>query len=79
MHSITLTDKRHNDNRKEIYMVLFSIVATSQATKGNGNIERRLLPIILNWTATIREVQGATLNRTVINLVKENFCIVRRS
>ncbi|CAK1597796.1 unnamed protein product [Parnassius mnemosyne] len=45
-----------------------SVVATFQGTKGNGDIERRMLPIILCWAVTVHKLQGATLDKAVIDL-----------
>ncbi|GBP43262.1 ATP-dependent DNA helicase PIF1 [Eumeta japonica] len=46
---------------------------TFQAQRGYDNIERRILPIILNWTVTVHKLQGTTLDKTVINLRKKKL------
>ncbi|CAH1645765.1 unnamed protein product [Spodoptera littoralis] len=47
--------------------------ATFQANKGYGDVERRMLPIILSWAVTVHKLQGTTLERAVIDLGKKNF------
>lgn len=47
--------------------------ATIQATRGYGNVERQMLPIILCWAVTVHKLQGTTLGRAVIDLGKRNF------
>ncbi|KAF9822895.1 hypothetical protein SFRURICE_010424 [Spodoptera frugiperda] len=48
-------------------------VATFQATKGYGDVERRMLPLILSWAVTVHKLQGTTLEKAVIDLGKKNF------
>ncbi|KAG7299154.1 hypothetical protein JYU34_017689 [Plutella xylostella] len=47
--------------------------ATFQANKGYGDVERRMLPLILSWAVTVHKLQGTTLNKAVIDLGKKNF------
>ncbi|XP_034839859.2 ATP-dependent DNA helicase pif1-like [Maniola hyperantus] len=47
--------------------------ATFQATRGYGDVERRMLPLILCWAVTVHKLQGTTLDRAVIDLGKKNF------
>lgn len=47
--------------------------ATFQATRGYGDVERRMLPLILCWAVTVHKLQGTTLDRAVIDLGKRNF------
>ncbi|KAL0868792.1 hypothetical protein ABMA27_008224 [Loxostege sticticalis] len=49
------------------------VVATFQGTKGYGDIERRMLPIILCWAVTVHKLQGTTLDKAVIDLGKKVF------
>lgn len=49
------------------------VSATFQATKGYGDVERRMLPLILSWAVTVHKLQGTTLNKAVIDLGKKNF------
>lgn len=37
------------------------VTATFQGTKGYGDIESRMLPIILSWTVTVHKLQGTAL------------------
>lgn len=46
---------------------------TFQATKGYGDVERRMLPLILSWAVTVHKLQGTTLNKAVIDLGKKVF------
>ena len=47
--------------------------AKFQATKGYGDVERRMLPLILCWAVTVHKLQGTTLDKAVIDLGKKNF------
>ncbi|KAL0808544.1 hypothetical protein ABMA28_012989 [Loxostege sticticalis] len=38
-----------------------------------GDVERRMLPLILSWAVTVHKLQGTTLDRAVIDLGKKNF------
>lgn len=50
------------------------VVATFQGTKGYGDNERRMLPIILCWAVTVHKLQGTTLvDKAVIDLGKKLF------
>ncbi|XP_054713047.1 ATP-dependent DNA helicase PIF1-like [Uloborus diversus] len=49
------------------------VVATFQGTKGYGDIERRMLSIILCWAVTVHKLQGTTLDKAVIDLGKKVF------
>ncbi|KAI5639292.1 ATP-dependent DNA helicase PIF1-like [Phthorimaea operculella] len=49
------------------------LCATFQASRGYGNVERRMLPLILCWAVTVHKLQGTTLDRAVIDLGKKNF------
>uniref|UniRef100_UPI001478C190 ATP-dependent DNA helicase PIF1-like n=1 Tax=Osmia lignaria TaxID=473952 RepID=UPI001478C190 len=55
------------------YIPISPVVATFQATKGYGDVERRMLPLILSWAVTVHKLQGTTLNKAVIDLGKKNF------
>ncbi|XP_026331489.1 ATP-dependent DNA helicase PIF1-like [Hyposmocoma kahamanoa] len=44
-----------------------------QAQKGYGDVERRMLPLILSWAVTVHKLQGTTLDKAVIDLGKKNF------
>ncbi|XP_047993596.1 ATP-dependent DNA helicase PIF1-like [Leguminivora glycinivorella] len=46
---------------------------TFQALRGYGDVERRMLPIILSWAVTVHKLQGTTLDKAVIDLGKKNF------
>ncbi|CAK1580723.1 unnamed protein product [Parnassius mnemosyne] len=46
---------------------------TFQAVRGYGDVERRMLPLILSWAVTVHKLQGTTLERAVIDLGKKNF------
>ncbi|CAH0702844.1 unnamed protein product [Spodoptera exigua] len=46
---------------------------TFQAKRGYGDVERRMLPLILSWAVTVHKLQGTTLDRAVIDLGKKNF------
>ncbi|CAH0669364.1 unnamed protein product [Spodoptera exigua] len=38
------------------------------ALRGQGKIERRMLPLILCWAVTVHKLQGTTLDRAVVDL-----------
>ncbi|KAJ8706111.1 hypothetical protein PYW07_010888 [Mythimna separata] len=44
---------------------------TFQALRGYGDVERRMLPLILNRAVTVHKFQGTTLERAVIDLGKK--------
>lgn len=44
---------------------------TFQATRGYGDVERRMLPLILSWAVTVHKLQGTTLERAGIDLGKK--------
>lgn len=46
---------------------------TFQAVRGYGDVERRMLPLILSWTVTVHKLQGTTLEKAVIDLGKKIF------
>ena len=49
------------------------VTATFQARKGYGDVERRMVPIILSWAVTVHKLQGTTLDKAVIDLGRKNF------
>lgn len=57
----------------EGYVSIASVSATFQATKGYGDVERRMVPLILSWAVTLHKLQGTTLNKAVIDLGKKVF------
>ena len=46
---------------------------TFQAVRGYGDVERRMLPLILSWAVTVHKLQGTTPEKAVIDLGKKNF------
>lgn len=44
-----------------------------QTLRGYGDVERRMLPLILSWAVTVHNLQGITLEKAVIDLGKKNF------
>ncbi|KAH9642039.1 hypothetical protein HF086_008726 [Spodoptera exigua] len=54
---------------------------TFQAKRGYGDVERRMLPLILSWAVTVHKLQGTTLDRAVIDLGKKTLlkdkCMLR--
>lgn len=55
------------------YIAITPVTATFQAVKGYGDVERRMLPLILSWAVTDHKLQGTTLDTAVIDLGKKNF------
>ncbi|XP_076278433.1 ATP-dependent DNA helicase PIF1-like [Lasioglossum baleicum] len=55
------------------YIPISPVTATFPATRGYGDVERRMLPLILSWAVTVHKLQGTTLNKAVIDLGKKNF------
>ncbi|KAF6209325.1 hypothetical protein GE061_015072 [Apolygus lucorum] len=49
------------------------VSATFQANKGYGDVERRMIPLILSWAVTVHKLQGTTLERAVIDLGNRLF------
>ncbi|KAF6214546.1 hypothetical protein GE061_009289 [Apolygus lucorum] len=49
------------------------VTATFQANKGYGDVERRMIPLILSWAVTVHKLQGTTLERAVIDLGNKLF------
>lgn len=43
------------------------------ALRGQGKIERRMLPLILSWAVTVHKLQGTTLDRAVVDLGSHIF------
>ena len=43
------------------------------ALRGQGKVERRMLPLILCWAVTVHKLQGTTLNKAVIDLSSNIF------
>lgn len=43
------------------------------ALRGQGKIERRMLPLILCWAVTVHKLQGTTLDRAVVDLGSKVF------
>ncbi|XP_076397920.1 uncharacterized protein LOC143266194, partial [Megachile rotundata] len=72
---IKFDDKSVGNRFKDIdgYIPISPVSATFQATKGYGDVERRMLPLILSWAVTVHKLQGTTLNKAVIDLGKRNF------
>lgn len=62
-----------NVKDSEGLVAIAPVSATYQATKGYGDVERRMLPLILSWAVTVHKLQGTTLNKAVIDLGKKNF------
>lgn len=52
-------------------MMIPPVAVTFQGTKDYGDIERRILPLILCWAVTVHKLQGTTLDKTVIDLGKK--------
>lgn len=46
---------------------------TFQALRGYGDVERRMLPLILSWAVTVHKLQGTTLERAVIDVGKKKI------
>lgn len=63
---------RLKDNRLHTHTSYLS-TTTFQALRGYGDVERRMLPLILSWSVTVHKLQGTTLERAVIDLGKKNF------
>ncbi|XP_076393046.1 uncharacterized protein LOC143266003 [Megachile rotundata] len=72
---IKFDDESVGNRFKDIdgYIPISPVSATFQATKGYGDVERRMLPLILSWAVTVHKLQGTTLNKAVIDLGKRNF------
>ncbi|XP_076396730.1 ATP-dependent DNA helicase PIF1-like [Megachile rotundata] len=72
---IKFDDESVGNRFKDIdgYIPISPVSATFQATKGYGDVERRMLPLILSWAVTVHKLQGTTLNKAVIDFGKRNF------
>ncbi|XP_047025515.1 uncharacterized protein LOC124634135 [Helicoverpa zea] len=57
----------------EGYVAISPVCTTFQAQRGYGDVERRMLPLILSWAVTVHKLQGTTLDKAVIDLGKKNF------
>lgn len=53
------------------YVSIAPVTATYQGNRGYGDIERRMLPVILSWAVTVHKLQGCTLTAAVIDLGKK--------
>ncbi|XP_076397900.1 uncharacterized protein LOC143266155 [Megachile rotundata] len=72
---IKFDDESVGNRFKDIdgYIPISPVSTTFQATEGYGDVERRMLPLILSWAVTVHKLQGTTLNKAVIDLGKRNF------
>lgn len=43
------------------------------ALRGQGKVERRMLPLMLCWAVTVHKLQGTTLDRAVVDLGAKIF------
>ncbi|XP_045493322.1 ATP-dependent DNA helicase PIF1-like [Colias croceus] len=63
----------HRIKDNDGYVAISPACTTFQAQRGYGDVERRMLPLILSWAVTVHKLQGTTLDKAVIDLGKKNF------
>lgn len=59
---------KDSDNLVAVASILYQ-----QYFKQEKDVERRIMPLMLNWAVAVPKLQGTTLNKAIIELGKNNF------
>ncbi|GBP63601.1 hypothetical protein EVAR_97618_1 [Eumeta japonica] len=57
----------------ERLVAIAPVSTTHRTTKGYGDVERRMLPLMLSWAVTVHKPQGTNLNKAVIDLGRKKI------
>lgn len=70
---VEFDDKTIRGNAISVGLKIEPSTIEFNALRGQGKIERRMLPLILCWAVTVHKLQGTTLNTAVVDLGNKIF------